>query len=621
MKNRVLFLTFSMSLIGLCAKAQYEKVKIDEHQIRGGATKSQAFLLPLTSEITALTSDLKWKPTLTKKTVEFEPKVPNEEVIEQIKSYKTKLANPSTNRTSSEGSIQTFTPLVGTNYMGNINNASSPLDNNIAISNSGIIVSVANTTIEIDNMSGTNLFYKDLVTFINDPAITSVCDPVVLYDSGSDRFVFFCQESPLSNTSHILIFFSKTNNPSTGGWWYYKFAGDPTGAGDAFDYPKIAVSNDELFITGNLFSEPSGLFHQAIVFQMNKVNGYAGGTINWDYYSGITGNPFTLLPVSYGQNGTYGPGIYMVSTDNSGSSTLHLFEITSNISGTPLLNSYSVSTTAYSPTGYNASQLGSSTDLIISDCRALSGFYLNGIIHFVFHSDIGNAWYGINYNRLNVSQLTNQSSMYGVSGSYDYAYPSVASYANTATDKSVMIGFGRSGPSIYPEIRVVNCDNAMSWSNSTLVKGSASYVSYTGSHERWGDYTGIARKHTSAISSVWMNGMYGTPANVWNTWVAEIHSSGIANIDESAKTNTVNIFPNPIAETFTIDFYLKANTVLSIEILDITGKLIKELYNGKGIEGENNFSFNKSNLASGTYFLVIKNDKTIFKNEKIIVAN
>ncbi|MBK6820752.1 MAG: hypothetical protein IPG85_14685 [Bacteroidetes bacterium] len=53
---------------------------------------------------------------------------------------------------------------------------------------------------------------------------------------------------------------------------------------------------------------------------------------------------------------------------------------------------------------------------------------MNGKLHFTFHSDIGNGWNGINYNRLTVSSLTNQSTTFGLSGSYDYSYPSVASF-------------------------------------------------------------------------------------------------------------------------------------------------------------------------------------------------
>jgi hypothetical protein len=183
-----------------------------------------------------------------------------------------------------------------------------------------------------------------------------------------------------------------------------------------------------------------------------------------------------------------------------------------------------------------------------------------------------------------------------------------------------MIGFGRASSSIYPEVRVVNCDNAMNWSSSTLVKSSSNYVG-TGTTERWGDYTGIARKHNSATPAVWMNGMYGTSSNLWNTWIAEIHDNTTLGLNESQNTNGFKVFPNPVVETFTIELSLTENTNLEISIFDISGKVVKELYNGKGLQGENIFSFNKANLSKGTYFLIIKNNLNTIKNEKIIIAN
>ena len=168
----------------------------------------------------------------------------------------------------------------------------------------------------------------------------------------------------------------------------------------------------------------------------------------------------------------------------------------------------------------------------------------------------------------------------------------------------------------------MSCDNSTNWSGSTLVQSSSSYVSYTSStNERWGDYTGTSRRHASSTKSIWMNGMYGTSANIWNTWIAEIHDNGSTGIEEEQSKNPVKVYPNPIVETFAVDFTLEANTNLNISIVDINGRTVKELLKGKALQGENNFSFNKSNLANGTYFLIIKSDTTTFKNEKIIIAN
>lgn len=613
-----------VSLFSLSTLAQNSERKpiIDESKKIGSATKSQELTIQCVGETNTKSTDLKWLPILTNKCVARKPKSDYDVLIEQIKKEKTLLKqNSIQNKNNSESGASTVAPVIGTNFLGNVNNGMSPMDNSIAISNNGWIVTVANTTIEFDDINGNNTYYNDIPTFFNDVNISNTCDPVVVYDSGSDRFIFFAQEcAGNSANSFLLICFSKTNNPNDG-WWKYKLSGNPLNNSTWFDYPKLAVSNNELYITGNLFTN-AGVFNQAILYQIQKSSGYSGGSINYQYWSNISGSPGTLLPTSYGQGGNYGPGCYLVSTTSAGASNIKFYDLTDDMTAAnEQLNYYSVSTTPYSPAG-DASQQGSSCLLDNGDCRALSGFYLNGTIHFVFHSDIGSGWNGINYNRLNVTTQTNQSSTFGSVGNFDYCYPSIASYANNAIENSVMIGFGRSSANIFPEIRVVNCDNGMNWSNSTLVKSSSSFASYSSStKERWGDYTGMTRKHNSSNPSVWMNGMYATTANKWNTWVAEIHDNEVG-IKEKSKTNSdIKVYPNPIVETFNIEFSLDNNTELNIEVIDITGKTIKVLYNGKGIHGLNNFSFNKSNLSLGTYFLIIKNNSNIIKNEKIIINN
>lgn len=611
--------------INVYAQNFERKPKIDDTKKLGSAIKSAEFTLQRSGETNTQSADLKWLPILTNKCLSHEPKEPNEELLEDIKREKTKNKfSKNANRTSGENSTLSVTPLIGTNYLGNENNGNSPMDNSIAISNGGWIVTVANTTIEVDDITGANTYYNDIATFFNDNTITNVCDPVVIYDSGADRFIFFAQEcSGQSSNSNLLICFSKTNNPNNG-WWTYKLTGNPLNNSKWFDYPKIAVSNNELYITGNLFSNnPGGVFDQALIYQIQKTNGYAGGSINWQFWSGISGSPFTLLPVSYGHYGNYGPGCFLVATNTSlPSSSIQFYDLTDDMSASnEQLNYYSIPTSAYTMAG-NAAQLGTACLLDNGSCRALSGFYLNGIIHFVFHSDIGSGWNGINYNRLNVSAQTNQSSTFGAAGSFDYSYPSVVSYASLPTDASVMIGFGSSSPSVYPQMRVVNCDNSMNWSNSTIVKSSSSYVSYTStSKERWGDYTGTTRKHNSTNPSIWMNGMFANASNTWDTWVAEIHANQVGINENKKEEEKLKVYPNPVFESFSIEFTLETTTPLTIEVKDVAGKVVKQLFAGKANQGLNHFSFNKANLAAGTYFLVISNPSSIIKNEKIIINN
>ncbi|HQI71082.1 MAG TPA: hypothetical protein PLT47_10055, partial [Bacteroidales bacterium] len=299
------------ALFVLNVKGQEQKPKLNESDKIGSSSKSEMFTTECMGLVNNPGTDLDWRPILAQKPVSFRPKTPNKEFIKKVKAEKTKQKAMTVSKDFNEKSTLTVSPVVGTNYAANPNNGFSPLDNSMAISNNGWIVSVSNTTIRYDQMDGTNVYYSSIVSFINDTAITHVCDPVVIYDAGSDRFIFFAQESSgVSTKSKLLIFFSKTNNPQNG-WWYYKLTGNPLDDESWFDYPKLAVSTNELYITGNLFYD-SGGFNESVLYQINKISGYSGSSMSWQYWHNISGSPFTLLPVSYGQGGSYGPGCYLV---------------------------------------------------------------------------------------------------------------------------------------------------------------------------------------------------------------------------------------------------------------------------------------------------------------------
>ena len=59
--------------------------------------------------------------------------------------------------------------------------------------------------------------------------------------------------------------------------------------------------------------------------------------------------------------------------------------------------------------------------------------------------------------------------------------------------------------------------------------------------------------------------------------------------------------------------------MLEIKILDLNGRVIKNLYKSSSKIGENVFSFNKGALASGNYILNFSLNNHNIKNEKITV--
>jgi|GEM_PF-6590128 len=120
-----------------------------------------------------------------------------------------------------------------------------------------------------------------------------------------------------------------------------------------------------------------------------------------------------------------------------------------------------------------------------------------------------------------------------------------------------MIAYLRATQTGFPEVRVVNCDDAMQFSSTTLVKAGETFVNFLdGGPERWGDYTGISRRHNSADARIWLAGCYGAnisgSPNTWKTWISEVYAQGatgqapVANFTANPTTGNA-----PLAVNFT----------------------------------------------------------------------
>lgn len=453
-----------------------------------------------------------------------------------LKYFQSKNEN---NKSTTVSLLQLKSPVIGNNFSGNDIGTSTPLDNSIAIANNGWIVSVTNSILNIykaDSCENSGISIP-LTTYFEKyfDDIGPVFDPHVIYDLTADRFIFVCitgTNEPAK--SKFLIGFSKSNNPNDG-WWPYTASGNPFDDNSWVDYPNIGISENEMYLTGNLIDKSSGnkKYNPSIIYTFRKSIGYSGGNYNSfpksvSLMSNLIGNPISILPVSDGQS-SKGAGIYLISTfepsiSNSG---IQLYHITDDLPNDPDLIYNVVPSLPYLVPSVT-SQLNYTKDsLQTGDRRIRSGFYLNGIIHFVFSSKMNSGWTGIVYNRLDVITLKNISDNIEEEGSA-CAYPSVASFALDESDKSVMIAFCKSGPNIYPEIRVTLFDDNMNQSNQSLVRKGDDYVDVLNKQIPptlgWGDYTGICRKHNSSFPSVWLSAAYGTSGHKWDTWISEVHA-------------------------------------------------------------------------------------------------
>ncbi len=524
------------------------------------------------------------------------------------------------------GAPKAVTPQVGNNFEANWSTQQTPPDNSMAISNSGWIVSTNNDGILYYGTDGTASFGAFWNDFFNGQGLNAnIYDPKVLYDSGSDRFFMVVLHGSNADNSKLLLCFSQTNNPNDG-WNIYQLPGNLLNNNCWFDYPNIGVSNNEVYLTGNLFTSGNNEFQSAILLQIEKSTGYNNGTLNWQYWYNLTSDigAFTLVPASWGQQGNYGPGVILVSDASGGDNRYVVWDLTDDIGGSPALNAYTVNVQQYSPAA-DAQMPGTGDLLDNGDCRILGAFYLDGTIHCVHHGDVGSGWNGIHYTRISASDLSAVQASYGAPGTIDISYPQLTSFATSTSDKNVMIAFLASSSQVNPQVDVVNCDASMQWGDNTLVKEGETYVDFIQPGEdRWGDYTGMARKHNATEPEVWLAGCYGanvqgTLNNTWKTWIAQIGGGPSATPEQSGADDHISVFPSPSVDFFNLTFTVADRTTHTIRLTDMKGALVKLLYEGTPAMGENKLVFNRGQLAKGQYLLTISTNNATIAYEKLVI--
>jgi len=529
-----------------------------------------------------------------------------------------------------------ISPNVDTTFNGQATGgAGIPCDNHIAISNGGKIISVQNSSIRILDENGKTLLYKTLFTFANGKVIglTNYCyDPKVVYDPTSDRFIlFFLHESKVVSNFGIIAF-SKTNDP-TGEWNFYKIPGNAINNNKWSDYPIMAISKEDVFVTLNLLTENTDWrvgFNQSLIWQINKKSGYNGDTLKQKVYYDIrykTKAIWSICPVQGGFVPT-SPNMYFLSVrpGDLENDTLFVHEINNTLaSGKAELSlklfktnkTYGVPPVAPQPKGGDTLQT--------NDTRVLGGIYHNGKIQYVQTSVIKPYYHsGIFHGMIDVFRNDKVLVNYISADSVDYAYPSIA-YAGKGkpSDQSSVITFSHVSSKSFPGISAVyhtQIANLPSYFSEVIrvkngTKAIERLTAQQSLHERWGDYSGIQYKYNEP-GVLWLVGTFGNDIKFNGTWIGKLKVIDKIKIETN---NTLTVYPNPLQSQTAIGFNIENDENIKVELFDDLGKLVFEIYYGKLNAGYNELYFNSSNLANQTYYLRVKDDnnKTKFTSKII----
>ena len=435
----------------------------------------------------------------------------------------------------SPSSFAVDNPNVGVEVQVTYTNSLSPPDGGSATNGAGQTFTASNTWVEIFNASGAVLYSESPETFFSDLSPTAmVYDPRVLYDPSANRFIVVYLHGTTSNLTELYIAVSQTSNPA-GSWWFYK---RPANDGDAnlwFDYPQVAYSDGTLTISGNMFLNGGGSSQEVKVYMMDLDAMYAGATAGTVFFDDVEidegVDAFSVHPCSY-PFGQYGPGLYMVSRQNS--NYIGYWYITANFGDGPTLNSYAVETPVTFTAATTADQAGTATNLGVPSRMMNTYVNVDGQdkIHFTYGYSDGNGDNRLLLARLNVSNENFDYETFGMEN-WDYATPWIMPWAANAAswDGSSLVAFSRVSSTTFPEFRCVigHPEDGYSSGGSVGIKSGETQIQNT----RWGDYIGGGWREGQSDPECWVYGQYGL-GNAYGTWLAQISLNIEGCTDETA---------------------------------------------------------------------------------------
>lgn len=521
-------------------------------------------------------------------------------------------------------------PWLGDNFASNFVTSGVPNDNDMAISNGGKIVSVVNSTLYMHDEYGAilagniSLDAWSAALGLNGDKF----DPRALYDPIHDRFVVACLNGFTSSTSWVIVGFSQTNDP-TGAWNLYALPGDPNADTLWTDYPIMALTHDELFLTGNLLyngqSWQNG-FNQSICWQIDLDNAYSGDSLQTRLWYNVQfgGRQVRNLCPIQGGSGPAGPNLYLLSNRNlsTGNDTVFIMEITDTINSPSVqfLVDYEITDQAYALPPNAMQQFNQ--DLATNDARWLDGFLENGNIQFVGNC-LDTATGRAGFYHGTITDITGSRAVTGKVIGYpngDYGYPAIAWMGVNPTDNDALLAINYCGPTaaFRAGCGAIYSDGNGGYSPLVVAKGGESYINVLTGTERWGDYTGVQRRYNES-GVVWLAATYGKSNRQPGTWVAEYHHPSIVSVDPVPRPAIDAVaYPNPVIDMVNVEFTLEQDELVDIALYDGSGRLVKLLRHDRVRSGLTRFQFATNPLPVGVYFLRISSQDRVIANEKIV---
>ena len=99
----------------------------------------------------------------------------------------------------------------------------------------------------------------------------------------------------------------------------------------------------------------------------------------------------------------------------------------------------------------------------------------------------------------------------------------------------------------------------------------------------------------------------GTSAYGNSLYLDDMKTSSVTSTENVELETSLNVYPNPTVDNFTIEFELANSEKLNINLVNAIGQTVRPVENRNFNGGKHLINVNASDLAAGTYFVTIRN--------------
>jgi hypothetical protein len=347
-----------------------------------------------------------------------------------------------------------------------------------AAANQNQLIMTGNWFASTSTDGGAHWTYVDPFTRFPASAGGFCCDQVVLYNPRFRIWLWLLQYVAIPNGNNIFRI-AVCRDTAFGSWYYWDFSPSNLNAAWTtmwFDYPDMANTNDNLFVTFNAFV--GNAWQRAIVFRFPLAALAAGTSLGYSWWTTTSNGGLRLCR---------GAGSTMYFGSHNSTSQIRVFQWADNATN---VTSTDVNVRLWTGGAYSAPGPGNVDWLVRADSRITGAWVGAGVIGFMWtvNRDANHPLPFIRVARLNEVNKTLVDEPDIWSASSAWAYPAAAPNAGGQVGISAFYGGGSSHPA-----HVVGVRTAAAWDTA---------VTQTSTHgptdQAWGDYLSCVAHGTSA---------------------------------------------------------------------------------------------------------------------------